>query len=113
MNRRLLRAGAVCLLANLAACRVGPNYRPPMLPKGADAPLVSLDETLESSASPPDAWWRLYEDARLDAFIQEALRANQNLAAAQANFSAARAVVAAPRLTSRGGYGTSAGRGCL
>ena len=97
MNRRLLRAGAVCLLANLAACRVGPNYRPPMLPKGADAPLVSLDETLESSASPPDAWWRLYEDARLDAFIQEALRANQNLAAAQANFSAARAVVAAAK----------------
>jgi NodT family efflux transporter outer membrane factor (OMF) lipoprotein len=86
-----------CLLASLTACRVGPNYQAPQLPKGADAPLVSMDDTLESSAAPPDAWWRLYDDARLDAFIQEALHANQNLAAAEANFSAARAVVAAAK----------------
>jgi NodT family efflux transporter outer membrane factor (OMF) lipoprotein len=97
VNRRLVGAGFVCLLAGLSACRVGPNYRAPELPKGADAPLVSLDQTLESSAAPPDAWWRLYDDARLDAYIQEALRANQNLAAAEANFSAARAVVSAAK----------------
>ncbi|HXP64225.1 MAG TPA: TolC family protein, partial [Steroidobacteraceae bacterium] len=67
------------------------------MPKGSDAPLVSLDEVLESTAAPPDAWWRLYDDARLDAFIQEALHANRNLAGAEANFAAARAVVAAAK----------------
>jgi NodT family efflux transporter outer membrane factor (OMF) lipoprotein len=97
VKRSLAAVGIVCLFASLAACRVGPNYQPPALPKGADAPLVSMDGTLESSAAPPDAWWRLYDDARLDGFVQEALRANQNLAAAEANFSAARAVVSAAK----------------
>jgi NodT family efflux transporter outer membrane factor (OMF) lipoprotein len=97
VKRGLPAAGCMCLMASLAACRVGPNYHVPALPKGADAPLVSLDDTLESTAPPPDAWWRLYEDTRLDGFVQEALRANQNLAAAEANFSAARAVVSAAK----------------
>jgi NodT family efflux transporter outer membrane factor (OMF) lipoprotein len=92
-----LTGAVLCLLLSLSACRVGPNYHTPELPRGANAPLVSLDDTVESSDAPPDAWWRLYEDARLDAFIQEALRANQNLAAAEANFSAARAVVSAAK----------------
>jgi NodT family efflux transporter outer membrane factor (OMF) lipoprotein len=97
MNGIFPRCGLVCLLVSLAACRVGPNYKAPELPKGSDAPLVSLDEVLESTAAPPDAWWRLYDDARLDAFIQEALHANRNLAGAEANFAAARAVVAAAK----------------
>src|SRR5208283_4273816 len=44
---------------------------------------------------PPDAWWRLYNDSRLDALVQEALQANRTLAAADANFAAARAVLSA------------------
>jgi NodT family efflux transporter outer membrane factor (OMF) lipoprotein len=97
VNRRLLGLGLICFLASVTACRVGPNYQTPDLPQGAEAPLVSLDDTLESSAPPPDAWWRLYEDERLDGFIREALSANHNLAAAEANFSAARAVVSAAK----------------
>jgi NodT family efflux transporter outer membrane factor (OMF) lipoprotein len=96
--RCLLRI--TCLVSGFAvlgACRVGPDYRAPEPLKGADAPLVSLDTALENTAAPPDAWWRLYDDARLDGLILEALRANQNLAAAEANFSAARAVVAAAK----------------
>jgi outer membrane protein TolC len=54
-----------------------------------------VDASIETSAAPPDAWWRLYNDPRLDALVQEALSANQNLAAAEANFLAARAVVSA------------------
>jgi NodT family efflux transporter outer membrane factor (OMF) lipoprotein len=79
----------------LAACRVGPNYRPPTLPSGTEAPLVSLNSAAETPSSPPDAWWRLYEDSRLDALVQEALLANRNLVAADANFAAARAAVSA------------------
>jgi NodT family efflux transporter outer membrane factor (OMF) lipoprotein len=52
-----------------------------------------LNPSAESPETPPDAWWRLYEDARLDGFVQEALRANRTLAAADANLAASRAVL--------------------
>src|SRR5258707_12645080 len=83
------------LMGSLAACRVGPNYHTPALPAGTEAPLVSLDAAAETPVLPPDAWWRLYEDARLDALVQEALQANRTLVAADANFAAARAAVSA------------------
>jgi NodT family efflux transporter outer membrane factor (OMF) lipoprotein len=83
------------IAAQLAGCRVGPHYHAPAVPKGAEAPLVSLDEARETHTPPPDAWWRLYNDPRLDELVQEALNANRTLAAANANLSAARAVLAA------------------
>jgi NodT family efflux transporter outer membrane factor (OMF) lipoprotein len=85
-------AGAAALLG---ACRVGPNYHAPQLPKNAQAPLVSVNDALESTAAPPDAWWRLYNDPRLDELVQEALKANRDLAAADANLTAAHAVLSA------------------
>ncbi len=85
----------VIVIASLAACRVGPNYHAPALPTGSEAPLVSLNTAAETPASPPDAWWRLYDDSRLDALVQEALQANRTLAAADANFAAARAALSA------------------
>ena len=85
----------VAVLASLAACRVGPNYHAPALPQGAEAPLVSLNMAADTPTSTPDAWWHLYNDTRLDALVQEALQANRSLAAADANFAAARAVVSA------------------
>jgi NodT family efflux transporter outer membrane factor (OMF) lipoprotein len=90
---------ALCLMAPLAlaACVVGPDYRAPATPSGAMAPLVSLNAAVETPSEPPDAWWRLYDDPRLDAFITEAFAANTDLAAAQANLSAARAVLEASR----------------
>jgi NodT family efflux transporter outer membrane factor (OMF) lipoprotein len=54
-----------------------------------------LNTAAETPAPPPDAWWRLYNDPRLDALVQEALQANRTLAAADANFAAARAVLSA------------------
>jgi NodT family efflux transporter outer membrane factor (OMF) lipoprotein len=83
--------------ALLNACKVGPNYHAPTPPAGADAPLVSLNAAAETVAPPPDDWWQLYHDPRLDAFIQEAFNANRQLASAEANFSAATAVVSAAR----------------
>jgi NodT family efflux transporter outer membrane factor (OMF) lipoprotein len=85
------------LMMGLVGCRVGPNYRAPPLPSGSDAPLVSVDTQLETTDAVPDAWWRLYDDPRLDGFVQEALRANRTLAAADANLNAARAVVSVAR----------------
>jgi NodT family efflux transporter outer membrane factor (OMF) lipoprotein len=86
---------SIAVVAALAACRVGPNYHAPPLPSGAEAPLVSLNAAAETAAQPPDDWWRLYNDSRLDALVQEALSKNRNLAAADANFAAARAVLSA------------------
>jgi NodT family efflux transporter outer membrane factor (OMF) lipoprotein len=93
-SRRTIALSAL-MIASLAACRVGPNYHAPALPTGAEVPLVSLNTAAETEAPPPDAWWRLYDDPRLDALVQEALQANRTLAAADANFAAARAVVSA------------------
>ena len=89
---------AVAALA-LGACRVGPNYHAPSLPPGAETPLVSVNPRLETETPPPDAWWRLYSDSRLDELVQEALKANRDLAAADANFAAARAALSAVRAT--------------
>jgi len=80
-------------LALLAGCRVGPNYRAPAPPPQADGPLVSLNPAAETTANVPDAWWHLYNDEHLDAIVQEAIKANRELAVADANLSAAHAVV--------------------
>jgi NodT family efflux transporter outer membrane factor (OMF) lipoprotein len=97
----------------LAACAVGPNYHAPKLPAGAGAPFVSRNSTLETTAPPQDAWWRLYSDPRLDGLVRRALQANLNLVAADANFAAAREAVTevhaarypSTDLTSQGVYG--------
>ena len=91
-----LRATAMAGIAGLflTSCQVGPDYRPPALPQGAAAPLVTVKPSIEAPVPPPDAWWRLYNDPRLDALVREALQANRDLTAADANLTAARAAVA-------------------
>lgn len=93
-SRRIVVMGALIAVA-LTACRVGPNYHAPALPSGAEAPLVSVNTAAETPAPPPDTWWQLYNDSRLDALVKEALEANRTLAAADAHFTAARAALSA------------------
>jgi NodT family efflux transporter outer membrane factor (OMF) lipoprotein len=93
----MTRRGAGILLLLLAACRAGPNYHAPVSPPGAEAPLVSVNEARETRVSPPDAWWELYNDARMNALVSEALVANRDLRAAEANLAASRAVLTAVR----------------
>ena len=91
------RVVSVATLVVAAGCAVGPNYRQPLTPAGAEAPLVSRDPALETTEPPPDAWWRLYADPQLDRFVAEAFAANADLAAAESNLGAARAVLEAAR----------------
>ena len=91
------RSAGVCAALTLSACMVGPNFKAPTPPLGAISPLVSFNPTAESAGQPPDDWWRLYSDPRLDRYIHEAFTANYDLAAAQANLSEARAVLEAAR----------------
>jgi NodT family efflux transporter outer membrane factor (OMF) lipoprotein len=95
LTSRLVRAGAIAgpVMLFLMSCHVGPNYRPPAPPEGTAAALVGLNTAVESPQPPPDAWWHLYNDPRLDALVEEALQANRDLAAADANLAAARAAV--------------------
>jgi NodT family efflux transporter outer membrane factor (OMF) lipoprotein len=81
----------------LASCALGPDYKPPVPPAGATAALVSVDPALETVAEPPDAWWRLYDDPVLDRLVTQAFAANRDLAAAEANLSAARAALEGAR----------------
>ena len=96
--RPLLTTVAAALAGSaLAGCALGPDYKPPVPPTGATAPLVSVDPALESRTEPPDAWWRLYQDPVLDRLVQQAFDANRDLVAAEANLSAARASLEAAR----------------
>ncbi|MGA0601973.1 efflux transporter outer membrane subunit [Caulobacter sp. KR2-114] len=98
MTRKPLLAilAAFATLA-LGACAVGPDYRAPATLPGAAGPLVSVRPAAEATAAPPDDWWRLYNDPRLDGYVSEAFAANRDLAAAEANLSAARALLEAAR----------------
>jgi NodT family efflux transporter outer membrane factor (OMF) lipoprotein len=93
------RAGLALLglLGAVAGCAVGPDYRPPTPPAGVAAAWRSASPSAESVAAPPDEWWRLYNDPRLDALIQEAFGANADLRAAEANLASARALLEAAR----------------
>jgi NodT family efflux transporter outer membrane factor (OMF) lipoprotein len=90
---RVSWAGLAFALAALLGCAVGPRYQPPAPLDGALAPLVSLTPTAETTAMPPDEWWQLYHDALLDQLLQQAFTANNDLKAAEANLTAARAVL--------------------
>ena len=97
MRRKSYIFGMLLGALSLGSCRVGPHYQVPNPPKGSDAPLVSVDNQLENTTPTPDAWWQLYDDSRLNEFIVEALHANRDLALAEANFDAARAVLSGAR----------------
>jgi NodT family efflux transporter outer membrane factor (OMF) lipoprotein len=94
------RGRTACILllaAGLGACTVGPDYKPPTPPEGALAPIVPADAASETTAEPPDAWWRLYDDAAFDALIREAFANNDDIKSAEANLAAARAVLEGAR----------------
>ena len=92
--KRLALVGAGLLLS---ACQmVGPNYS---VPKGAAVNRADLQGALRNdadsvvSAPVPADWWHLYQDARLDALVNQALAANTELRVAAANIARARAQV--------------------
>ena len=85
------------LVLVLAACTAGPDYRVPehamAKAPSANGPFASGHEAAFANAPLPDHWWRLYDDPRLDGYVKEALAANTDLRAADANLKRATAVV--------------------
>jgi NodT family efflux transporter outer membrane factor (OMF) lipoprotein len=94
---------ACTLLLLLAGCAVGPNFRRPAAPATERYTAARLPAQTASAAVPggaaqhfavgrdiPGEWWTLFHSPALDAMIKEALRANPNLAAAEAALRQAR-----------------------
>lgn len=88
---------AVALL--LAGCALGPSPKPPAAPEPAHyAADVLPSETsaqgavqrLRQGGQPVPDWWRAYDSAELDAWVDEGLRNGATLAAARHSLAAAR-----------------------
>ncbi|MGE6686851.1 efflux transporter outer membrane subunit [Stutzerimonas stutzeri] len=98
LNFALRPLAVVALALSLGACTLGPDYQRPDLP--ASAAFKQAEGW--KPAAPADAlqrgeWWRLYGDAELDALVVRLNVSNQNLAAAEAQFRQARALVRGAR----------------
>ncbi len=92
MIRRLLVTAGLCGL--LTACASAPVYQRAS-DAAANRPAVTAN--FENSGNPalaagevPGEWWKLYDDARLNGLVTDALTANTDLRAAQARLERAR-----------------------
>ncbi len=97
MRRALGTAAALTGLLALGACSVGPDYALPTqalvnAPKANTAFAGETGPALKPQA-PPDNWWKLYRDDRLDRLVQAAFAANTDLRVAEANLEKSRALV--------------------
>ncbi|HEY3800267.1 MAG TPA: efflux transporter outer membrane subunit [Caulobacteraceae bacterium] len=90
-KRNGLRAGFVAAAFALAACTVGPNFQrpaPPTVSAYTPAPLAGAP--FRYGAAVDAKWWTAFGSTELDADEDEALRANADLAAAEAALRQAR-----------------------
>jgi len=116
----LVTTGAA-LLAALCACAVGPNFKPPAAPtasgygsapsrgRTASAPGTGgAAQRFVAGRDIPGEWWTLFRSPQLDRLIEQALKANPNVAAAQAALRQANALYRAERTslfpTLQGGF---------
>jgi multidrug efflux system outer membrane protein len=87
----------IAVSAALAACAVGPDYRP------RSAQQLSVPEAYPTGASRPSdpaelrQWWAGFDDPLLAELVEHALGANLDIAAAEARLRAARASMRATR----------------
>jgi NodT family efflux transporter outer membrane factor (OMF) lipoprotein len=100
MNNRIRRRSAgfatVAVLFGSSACAIGPKYQRPEMPTPP-----AFRETLPpgwtdaqpSDDAPRGAWWRVFNNADLDALEAQVTISNQNVLAAEAQFREARAAV--------------------
>ena len=86
----------MCLAATLAAvgCAVGPKYKRPAV----DVPPAYKEAGDWKPAQPNDqnlggTWWQVFQDAQLNALEEQINVSNQNLKAAEAQYTQARAVL--------------------
>jgi len=95
MNARL---SLFCAALWLNACTVGPNYQPPTLKVPATYRHIEGWKTAQpSDLLEQGAWWQWYQDKTLGALIERMQAGNQNLAASEARYRQARALLQGSR----------------
>jgi len=85
------------LIAGLTACAVGPNFKRPAPPQATtygSAPMAGKTASTErvggdsqrfvAGMDIPSEWWTLFKSVALDQMVEQALKANPNVGAAQA-----------------------------
>jgi len=85
------------LIAGLTACAVGPNFKRPAPPQATtygSAPMAGKTASSErvggdsqrfvAGMDIPSEWWTLFKSVALDQMVEQALKANPNVGAAQA-----------------------------
>jgi outer membrane protein TolC len=89
-------AGSICVLSVLllAGCTVGPNYKRP----AAEVPPAYKEVGDWKPAQPNDQnlagnWWEIFQDPQLNALELQVNVSNQNLKAAEAQYTQARAIL--------------------
>lgn len=89
--------GAVLIALAAGGCNAGPDYHVPAnaIANAPDATgaFVNRESAAFAEIPLPDHWWRLYDDPRLDGYVGQALAANTDLRAADANLRRAVAVI--------------------
>jgi NodT family efflux transporter outer membrane factor (OMF) lipoprotein len=100
-GRFAVRALIACLFASvlacLSACAVGPNFKRPPAPtatgygsaplQGSTAAAAGTDGTVQhfvAGMDIPSQWWTLFQSSKLDHLVEQALKANPDVSAAQA-----------------------------
>jgi NodT family efflux transporter outer membrane factor (OMF) lipoprotein len=95
MTNRLRSLASTGVALLLGGCAVGPNFHTPAAPtettfdKDGKAPMAAPAGVAGGTqqwvaGTPQDAWWHAYGSAALDTLIDEAVKANSDLAAARA-----------------------------
>lgn len=82
---------ALAMIAALSGCGAGTVARVPTSLPAAKAEFVEADAPRVVRSELPEQWWRLFDDAELDAHVARALAANADLRVAVANLETARA----------------------
>jgi len=99
ITTRVCTAGSLALALACASCVSGPDYQRPQL--NARVPQARVSDGYKSATAQEAAqpglgqdWWKVFQDPDLNALVEEALDANQNLKAAMARVAQARASAA-------------------
>ena len=117
----LSRILSTALLATLTACAVGPNFKRPAPPTASDYGRATPADTtvatqgtggaaqhFDGGADIPGEWWTLFNSQPLTNLVQQALKANPGIDAAQAALRQAHELYAAQRAsflpTVQGGF---------
>lgn len=104
-RRPVLQTPLVLLVAMLAGCAAGPDYREPKTPAvpsykavATAEPAVNRGWVVASTTAPvTDDWWATYRDPVLNQLLQQVVLGNQELAQAEARFRQALALLGGTR----------------